>query len=112
MSNLQFKATNSRLNKTNIFQKFGLVILGLFTAIIILEIGLRLGGWILLSIQENKKCIYASNKDTYRIMCLGESSTAYQYPHLLEEIINQRNIGIKFSVIDRGVVGVNTPYIG
>ncbi len=41
-------------------------------------------------------------------MCLGESTTANQYPTFLEETLNQRKIGIKFSVIDKGVSGTIT----
>jgi tetratricopeptide (TPR) repeat protein len=47
-------------------------------------------------------------------MCLGESTTEASpgsYPPQLEEILNQRNIGIKFSVINKGQASVNTSYI-
>jgi tetratricopeptide (TPR) repeat protein len=41
-------------------------------------------------------------------MCLGESTTADQYPPFLEEILNQHNIGVKFSVIDKGIRGIDS----
>jgi len=41
-------------------------------------------------------------------VCLGESTTANQYPHFLEEALNQRNTGIKFTVIDKGFDGTKT----
>ena len=44
-------------------------------------------------------------------MCLGESTTVGQYPSFLQEVLNQRNIAIKFSVIDKGICGANTSYI-
>jgi tetratricopeptide (TPR) repeat protein len=47
-------------------------------------------------------------KGAYRILCLGESTTDGQYPRFLEQCLNQRNIGIHFSVIDRGRPGTNT----
>jgi len=50
-------------------------------------------------------------KGTYRIMCIGESTTQDQYPKLLEKILNRSNIGIKFSVIDKGVIATNTSII-
>ncbi|MEI7752060.1 MAG: tetratricopeptide repeat protein [Candidatus Omnitrophota bacterium] len=75
---------------------------------VILEVGLRLGGFVLTSIQEHRNRISISRKGSYRIMCLGESTTAGQYPLHLEEILNQRNIGIKFSVIDKGLSGGRT----
>ncbi len=69
---------------------------------------MRCGGFILTSLQEQRNRVSISRKETYRIMCLGESTTFNQYPLFLEEILNQRNIGIKFSVIDKGVSGTNT----
>jgi tetratricopeptide (TPR) repeat protein len=44
-------------------------------------------------------------------MCLGESTTRGQYPAFLEETLNQRNTGIKFSVIDKGLDGTTTSAI-
>jgi len=65
----------------------------------------------LLSMQEYRNRISISKRGSYRIMCLGESTTQGQYPSFLEEILNQRNIGIKFSVIDKGIGGTNTDII-
>lgn len=100
-------------NKSNISfrQKAILVILGFFLTTIILEAGLRLGGFILLFLQENKNRTSFKQKDAFRIMCLGESTTQRQWPLFLEEILNQSNIGIKFSVIDKGIAGTNTSNI-
>jgi superkiller protein 3 len=50
-------------------------------------------------------------------MCLGESTTALgeypygPYPFQLEEVLNQRNIGIKFSVINKAIPSINSAYI-
>ena len=44
-------------------------------------------------------------------MCLGESTTAGQYPIFLQEELDKYNTGIEFSVIDKGVVGVDTSFI-
>jgi len=96
------------LNKTTFLQKAFLLALGLFLAMLILEVSMRCGGFILTSLQEQRNRVSISRKETYRIMCLGESTTFNQYPLFLEEILNQRNIGIKFSVIDKGVSGTNT----
>jgi len=102
---------NQTRDKTPFYQKIALVIFGVFLTVVILEIGLRLGGFILLSIQEHRNSLSISKRGSYRIMCLGESTTAGQYPPFLEEILNQRNIGIKFSVIDKGICGINTEAI-
>lgn len=96
-------------------KKISLIIFGLFLCFILLETGLRLGGFIYLSLQEHKNKVTIQKKGAYRIMCLGESVTAggpdSSYPSQLEEILNQRNAGIKFSVINKGVPGVAFSYI-
>ncbi|MCX5693259.1 MAG: GDSL-type esterase/lipase family protein, partial [Candidatus Omnitrophica bacterium] len=97
--------------KTSLPQRITLILFGLFLTIAILEIGLRIGGFAILSIQEHRNLQSIKQKDSFRIMCLGESTTQDQYPRYLEEILNQRNIGIKFSVIDKGIGGTNTAVI-
>jgi len=99
------------LKKTSLLQKIVLVLFGLFLTIIILEIGLRIGGFAMLSLQEYKNLQSIKQKGTCRIMCLGESTTQNQYPPYLEKILNQRNIGIKFNVIDKGLVAIRTTAI-
>jgi tetratricopeptide (TPR) repeat protein len=85
--------------------------LGLFLFFAFLEIGFRLGGFILLSIQDHRNAQSIKQKGAYRILCLGESTTQAQYPQFLEEALNQRNLGVKFSVIDKGSSGTDTPAI-
>lgn len=97
--------------KTSFMQKICLFAFGLFLCAILLESGLRLGGFIFLSFQEYRNVISARQKSVYRILCLGESTTANTWPSVLEDILNQKNIGIKFSVIDKGVPGITTPLI-
>jgi len=89
-------------------QKIALVLFGLFLFLILLEAGLRLSGFILLSMQEHRNLEAIKQKGTYRILCLGESTTQKQYPPFLDTILNQSNIGIRFSIIDEGRGGVNT----
>jgi len=95
-------------NKPTIPKKIILIFSGVVFCLILLELGLRLGGIIFASLQEHSNRISLFKKGSYRIMCLGESTTARQYPPFLEESLNQRNIGIKFSVIDKGINGINT----
>ncbi|MCB4790497.1 MAG: hypothetical protein LHV68_01280 [Elusimicrobia bacterium] len=73
-------------------RKIVLILLGIFLSITLLEIGLRLSGYTYLYLQEygNRKAL--NNKGTYRILCLGESTTAGQYPQYLEEELNNRHI--------------------
>lgn len=83
--------------------------------LVLLEIGLRIGGLVFLSLQEHRNKTALKQKDTYRILCLGESTTALgwgdSYPSQLERILNQHSTGIKFSVINKGVPGTNTTRI-
>jgi len=102
-------------SKTTPFQKISLIIFGLFIFAILLEIGLRIGGFVLLSLQEWRNQISIKQKGECRIICLGESTTAFggdnSYPRQLERILNASNAGIKFSVTNKGVAGINTAYI-
>ena len=94
--------------KPAIPRKIALIFLGIAFSFLLLELGLRLGGLIFASVQEYRNRVSAFKKGSYRIMCLGESTTAHQYPPFLEETLNQRHPGVKFSVIDKGVPGITT----
>ncbi|HTY45930.1 MAG TPA: tetratricopeptide repeat protein [Patescibacteria group bacterium] len=91
--------------------KISLILFGFLVFVLLLEAALRLAGFTLLSIQEHRNLQSLKHKGSYRIVCLGESTTVGQYPSLLEEILNRRNIGMRFSVIDKGVVGTTTDAI-
>ncbi len=93
--------------KTLLWQKIILVFIGLFLATLILEIGLRTAGSIILSLQEYKNLQSIKQNGEFRIMCMGESTTQSQYPPYLEETLNKRNIGVKISVLDKGLSGTN-----
>ncbi|MFH1889030.1 MAG: tetratricopeptide repeat protein [Candidatus Omnitrophota bacterium] len=97
--------------QANLRQKIILILFGLVLLVIMLEVTLRLGGFIFLSMQEYRNLSSLKQKGTYRIVCIGESTTANIYPVLLEKILNQRNAGIRFSVINKGVPGINTSAI-
>ena len=94
-----------------VFKKAALICLGICLAIVLLECGLRLAGFAILSWQECANIQSLKQKGALRIVCLGESTTQNQYPRFLEEILNQRNAGIRFSVIDKGLAGTTTTCI-
>ena len=85
--------------------------MGLILSLVLLEMGLRLGGFVLSSIQAFENSKSGKQKDAYHILCLGESTTVGQYPRFLEQVLNQRNIGVHFKVIDKGKTGINTLFI-
>lgn len=103
------------MKRISIGQKIALIIFGLFLCVVLLEIGLRIGGFVFLSLREYRNIISIKKKGAYCVMCLGESTTAHggdsSYPRQLEEVLNQRNLGIKFSVINKGRDGTNTGVI-
>ncbi|MGE0268125.1 MAG: tetratricopeptide repeat protein [Candidatus Omnitrophota bacterium] len=97
---------------TTLKQKISLFFLGIFLSIILIESLLTLGGIIFLSLQEIRNWSSVRHGDSFRILCLGESTTAiddgHSYPRQMETILNQRNIGITFSVINKGIPGIYT----
>lgn len=93
--------------KTSLRHKIYLIAFSLVLFIILLESGLRLGGFILLSLQEHRNRVSIKQKGEFVILCLGESTTAGQYPQFLEEYLNNANIGIKFSVVDKGIPAID-----
>jgi len=79
--------------------------------LVLLELGLRAGGFIIMSAQERRNLQTIKQNGRFRIMCLGESTTQNQYPRYLEEILNARDTGVKFSVIDKGLTCSTTGII-
>jgi tetratricopeptide (TPR) repeat protein len=100
------------MQKTLLRQKLGLIFLGFFLWVVLLETGMRIGGFILSSLQEYRNTASIRKKSQYRIMCLGESTTALggksSYPRQLEVVLNGRNVGVRFSVINKGRPGIKT----
>lgn len=96
-------------------QKVILTILGIFLTLVFLEIGLRLGAWSVLTLQEYRNKILIKQKGVYRIMCIGESTTFWggddSYPSQLERILNASQIGVKFSVVNAGLPASNSSWI-
>jgi Flp pilus assembly protein TadD len=89
-------------------QKAALTATGLVLSAVLVEMILRTLGFIVLLRQERRNFQSARQVGAYRVMCVGESTTQNQYPAFLEEILNRRGAGIRFSVIDRGMTGANT----
>ncbi|MFA5362485.1 MAG: tetratricopeptide repeat protein [Candidatus Omnitrophota bacterium] len=74
--------------------------------LILLELGLRLGGVMFLFFQEHGGRFVDYKNSEYRILCLGNSTTALggenSYSAQLGDILNQRYPGIKFRVLNKG----------
>lgn len=80
-----------------------------------LEIGIRLTGPLSLFLQVQRNKVALGEKNTFRILCYGDSTTAlggaYSWPYQLEEILNKRNVGIKCSVLNKAAVGLDLAMI-
>jgi lysophospholipase L1-like esterase len=105
-----------------ILKKAMVISLGLLSILLILELSLRIAGFLFLNSNHpayNKKY---QNKDVsiYTILCLGDSHTygmgvtnRYNYPSQLEVLLNNRRLTTEsrlktFKVINKGVVTQNT----
>lgn len=105
--------------KTKLRHKLGLILLGVLLTLVLLEVGLRVGERLYLSIQDHQNrsaqnILKAKPGRVYRILCLGESTTAFggenSYPRQLEKILNEKNIG-QFIVINKGLPATTTDKI-
>ncbi|MFA5356953.1 MAG: tetratricopeptide repeat protein, partial [Candidatus Omnitrophota bacterium] len=99
------------MKKSPFKQKAIMAVLGVFFSMVLFEIMLRIGGAAFTYLQERRNTVSIMRRGDCRILCMGDSMTAGQYPHLLEEILNARVPGIKFSVIDRANVGTTSEFI-
>ena len=103
------------MEKTSFRQKIALIIFGIILSVVLLEVGLRIGGFIYLGLQERRNIVSMKQAGAYKIMCIGESTTALggedSYPSQLEELLNAQDTGINFSVINKGFGGTKTPLI-
>lgn len=101
--------------QTTLKQKVLLILLGAVLSFAVLELGLRLGSFIFVKLQEYENKRNLQKKGVYRILCVGESTTAIggnnAYPRQLEGILNKLNIGRQFKVINKGLPGTNTSCI-
>ncbi len=90
-------------------KKVWLMVLGLFLAVIVVEGILRLGGFLFFAGQNFRNNMPHRTREVYRILCLGESTTALggeqSWPRQLEEIINSRSDTVAVQVINKGIPG-------
>ncbi|MDD5080207.1 MAG: tetratricopeptide repeat protein [Candidatus Omnitrophica bacterium] len=94
--------------KISATRKFLLAVFGVFCCVIFIELSLRIGAAAYFFQQRYRNQLAIKQDGVYRILCLGESTTANQYPSFLETLLNKRGIGIEFKVIDKGIPGRHT----
>jgi len=98
-------------------KKIGLIFLGIFLTLLILEVGLRISGFVFLALQRQDNRIVYEMEDIYSILALGESTTANlrdgqsSWPEELGIILNSRGKDIEFSVFNEGTPSITTSEI-
>ncbi|MDD5629454.1 MAG: GDSL-type esterase/lipase family protein, partial [Elusimicrobia bacterium] len=93
-------ATSSAPGGRRLRDKLIAVLLGLLCAGLLLELGVRMAGVSFLRRQQRHNAAALDHPGAYRILCLGDSMTAGNYPKFIEEDLNERAGGARFSVID------------
>ncbi len=90
------------MTKKTLLLRFCAAAMGTLLALLLVEAGFRAAGGLLLIRREigNRRAMSADG--TYRILCLGESTTQGQWPPFLQEELSGANAGLKFKVIDKG----------
>jgi hypothetical protein len=88
----------------NMVKKVSKILLLLFLGILLLEGFLRLGGVVYNEYQESGR-VKADSENSFKVLALGESTTAgrYNWPHLAEEILNNKYNDIDIGFINKGI---------
>ncbi len=91
------------------------ILRSVFLFLVFLEIYFWIGSWVTQVGQYWGNVQQARQKNVYRILCIGESTTLVggkdSYPSQLENILNQTGGGMQFQVINQGMAGVSTTTI-
>jgi len=103
--------------KSILIRRFYFILFGFFASLIIIELCLRLTGWVYFihdSLREKANIEKVFGKDSIRILCLGPCYTLgvgvpveYTYPKYLEKILNEKYPEKKIAVINKGERGKN-----
>lgn len=108
---------NPPLFNKNVLEKASLVILGLIISLLILELILQGLSFFLFHTQRSN-FILNDDRDAYRILTLGESTTAQNletsyssWPQELEKILNSGKLNTSFIVFNEGLSSTNTGFI-
>lgn len=84
------------------------VVFRIVLVLVLLEVGLRVGGWVHWQVQESRNRISLGDNESYRVLALGDSFTygvEDSWPQQLEEILNERSKSTKFRVFNKARVG-------
>ncbi len=101
---------------TTVIHKAFLLIFGCLLTLALLELGMRLTAGLISTYQSYRNRQAVSDDGSYRILCLGESTTffgsyTYAYPAILEQDLNGRGLGRQFRVFNEGRIGTDSDAI-
>jgi lysophospholipase L1-like esterase len=96
-------------------QKFLLISGAVIVTFVLIELSLLAGRGLFLLKRKNYNAAALRAKETYRILCIGESTTYLggenNYPNYLSEILNRSNPEKSVVVINKGTPGISTDFI-
>jgi tetratricopeptide (TPR) repeat protein len=96
-------------------QKLGVTVLGVIVALVLLELALRVGGWAFMQRQDARNRAATEGGEGRVVLCVGESTTAFggedSYPRQLEVVLEERDPGQGYSVINEGIPGTDSSVI-
>ena len=96
-------------------RKIAAALIGVICTVLLLEAGLRTVGVIFRRQQDRRNQQGLRQKGAYRILCVGESTTAtggeHSYPSQLQRVLNGRRPGRRFKVINGAVPGADSSVI-
>jgi lysophospholipase L1-like esterase len=101
--------------KTSLSARIGLILLGLFLGLLILESGMRVAGFIIQAGNLKSPILETSNESDFIILTLGESTTenykGISWPEQLERILNNKSLDSRVKIINKAIGGTNTAII-
>lgn len=88
-------------------KRFSLIIIGIVLSLVVLEIGLQLASFTLITIKKYQNKVIKDPR-VVTILCLGESTTDRQWPPILQKLLDEKSNNLRFNVVDEGHKGTNT----
>jgi tetratricopeptide (TPR) repeat protein len=92
-------------------KKIGIILAGVLFGLLFMEGVLRTNTAIWFAMRDPWGKSNHNATHSFRILCIGESSTFHQYPKCLEKILNEKRLNRNFVVIDGGMASVNSDFL-
>lgn len=110
--------SSAPIQRLGLVQKGGLIALGLVLSLVLIEVSLQATALAhrLVRGSSAERGDAGEGGGAYRVLCLGESTTApffgvVAYDRILERLLNERGLGTRFRVINAGYAGRHTSFL-